>query len=183
MIRPIIKDGDFRTFLDYRSKNPKTAQKTLKPLKTKNTHNLFYLDAHTDISLAEDNIQSLQKHLEDLTQTYPNNRVITLNLANLYLETEAFAKAQALLVSYTRTHPENRLGWALLMQAYYKQRNDLGYHQSSAQLLLIEGKRVQAINALKQARKHANTRLLLERIDAQIDYIEKERLRLIKEFS
>lgn len=169
--------------LDYRNKNAHTAQKTLKPLHKKNTKNLFYLDAHTDIALAQKDVTALEKHLERLVDTHPHNRVFTLNLANLYLETQALSKAENILVKYTRANPDNRLGWSLLMQAYYKQRNDLGYHQSSAQLLLIEGKRVQAINALKQARKYANSRLLLERIDAQIEHIEQERLRLLKEFS
>ena len=68
------------------------------------------------------------------------------------------------------------------MKAYYKQRNDLGCRESSAQLLLIEGNAYASNKCLKTSAKTCKSRLLLERIDAEIEHIEKERLRLIKEF-
>ncbi len=168
---------------DYMHGNAKRAQKELHILLEKEPGNLFYIDVMTDIDIKFKYFKRAQLRLKKQQKMMSNHPVLVLNLANVYLAKGEYSSAQIYLDEYINHFPKSRIAWSLLTQVYYKQRDDLRYHQSKAQLLLIEGRRGQAIASLKQARKYAKTRLVSERIDAQIEQIEKEHHSVTKQFS
>ncbi|HDY92492.1 MAG TPA: M48 family peptidase, partial [Pseudoalteromonas sp.] len=72
--------------------------------------NLFYIDTHTDLLIAQEKADEAVKFLADLNQYRPNNQVITLNYANAALEAEQYELAENILKSFLLEKPDHNLG-------------------------------------------------------------------------
>ncbi|MEN8637719.1 M48 family metalloprotease [Pseudoalteromonas distincta] len=113
--------------------------------------NLFYIDTHTDLLIAQEKAGEAVKFLADLNQYRPNNQVITLNYANAALEAEQYELAENILKSFLLEKPDHNLGKQLLADAYKKQDKLASYHEANADVLAQYGAYLKAADEVQKA--------------------------------
>ncbi|MBH0018407.1 M48 family metalloprotease [Pseudoalteromonas sp. NGC95] len=113
--------------------------------------NLFYIDTHTDLLIAQKKADEAVKFLADLNQYRPNNQVITLNYANSALEAEQYELAENILKSFLLEKPDHNLGKQLLADAYKKQDKLASYHEANADVLAQYGAYLKAADEVQKA--------------------------------
>ncbi|MEL0649060.1 M48 family metalloprotease [Pseudoalteromonas agarivorans] len=113
--------------------------------------NLFYIDTHTDLLIAQKKADEAVKFLADLNQYRPNNQVITLNYANAALEAEQYELAENILKSFLLEKPDHNLGKQLLADAYKKQDKLAAYHEANADVLSQYGAYIKAADEVQKA--------------------------------
>lgn len=113
--------------------------------------NLFYIDTHTDLLIAQEKADEAVKFLADLNQYRPNNQVITLNYANAALEAEQYELAENILKSFLLEKPDHNLGKQLLADAYKKQDKLASYHEANADVLAQYGAYLKAADEVQKA--------------------------------
>ncbi|CAM3053343.1 M48 family metalloprotease [Pseudoalteromonas distincta] len=113
--------------------------------------NLFYIDTHTDLLIAQKKAGEAVKFLADLNQYRPNNQVITLNYANAALEAEQYELAENILKSFLLEKPDHNLGKQLLADAYKKQDKLASYHEANADVLAQYGAYLKAADEIQKA--------------------------------
>ncbi len=113
--------------------------------------NLFYIDTHTDLLIAQKKADEAVKFLADLNQYRPNNQVITLNYANAALEAEQYELAENTLKSFLLEKPNHNLGKQLLADAYKKQDKLAAYHEANADVLSQYGAYIKAADEVQKA--------------------------------
>ena len=113
--------------------------------------NLFYIDTHTDLLIAQEKADEAVKFLADLNQYRPNNQVITLNYDNAALESEQYELAENILKSFLLEKPDHNLGKQLLADAYKKQDKLASYHEANADVLAQYGAYLKAADEVQKA--------------------------------
>ncbi|GAA61874.1 TPR repeat-containing protein VC_2164 [Pseudoalteromonas sp. BSi20652] len=113
--------------------------------------NLFYIDTHTDLLIAQKKADEAVKFLANLNQYRPNNQVITLNYANAALEAEQYELAENILKSFLLEKPDHNLGKQLLADAYKKQDKLAAYHEANADVLAQFGAYLKAADEIQKA--------------------------------
>jgi predicted Zn-dependent protease len=148
------------------------ADKIIGTLIQQDPENLFYIDTATDIALAKENapsaIQMLNKHLSKK----PLNQVITLNLANVYIEDKQFEKAVELLKDFMLVNPEHFLAQQLIAVAYERSGQNMRMRQARAEIGALSGRYEPAIDELQHAynlARSTGSHLEKQRIQARID--------------
>ncbi|WP_338365621.1 M48 family metalloprotease [uncultured Pseudoalteromonas sp.] len=127
------------------------AAEILEPLLAQNPKNLFYIDTHTDLLIAQKKADEAVKFLAELNNYRPNNQVITLNYANAALEAKQFELAENILKSFLLEKPDHNLGKQLLADAYKKQDKLAAYHEANADVLSQYGAYIKAADEIQKA--------------------------------
>ena len=127
------------------------AAEILEPLLAQSPKNLFYIDTHTDLLIAQKKADEAVKFLAELNNYRPNNQVITLNYANAALEAEQFELAENILKSFLLEKPDHNLGKQLLADAYKKQDKLAAYHEANADVLSQYGAYIKAADEIQKA--------------------------------
>ncbi|MEM5514928.1 M48 family metalloprotease [Pseudoalteromonas sp. AS84] len=145
--------------------------------------NLFYIDTHTDLLIAQEKADEAVKFLADLNQYRPNNQVITLNYANAALEAEQYELAENILKSFLLEKPDHNLGKQLLADAYKKQDKLASYHEANADVLAQYGAYLKAADEVQKALNFVESTQLVkqQRLKAlltQYRLLQKELARL-----
>lgn len=158
--RKLIRENNFynKTALNYGlgislldQKKLDEAAPILDELLKSDPKNLFYIDTHTDLLIAQKKAAEAVKFLAALHENRPNNQVITLNYANAALEAEQYDVAVQILKSFLLEKPEHNLGMQLLADAYKKQDNLAAYHEANADVLAQYGAYLKAADEVQKA--------------------------------
>lgn len=158
------------------------ALKLIDGLLENNPGNLFYLDTYTDIAIEmKQNQRAIDKLSAQIVHA-PFNRVLTLNLANVYIKSQQFDKATSLLKDYLLVNPDNMLAYDLLSDAYRSSGQKLEMHQVKAELFALVAAYPRAIDELHSAYNYASDRKIeQQRIRARIEQfrVAQERLQTL----
>lgn len=156
----------------------KQAETILKNLYKQDPKNLFYLDAMTDLNLAQKKYQEAIKRLDKALKIQPDNRVLLINRDYAWIKAGEFKKAQLSLQRYSYKYPDDQNAWSLLRQANEKQGNRHGALAAEAELLALQAKWNNAINNFIQASNLVELGSLDQaRYDARIDQLHLQRSR------
>jgi len=143
-------------------------------------HNLFYLDAMSDLYIAQKHADKAESLLKQALKSAPNNAVITINYANALLKQEKNEEAVKVLQRYTHDNPKDVNGWHLLSEANIhlgKSDEDLA---ARAEILALKANWNKAIQYYTQASQLAELGSLKQaRYDARIDQLMVQRDRFL----
>jgi predicted Zn-dependent protease len=144
----------------------------------KRPENHFYLDLATDVYIALGDYQEAIDMLSPHYQRNPRNAVLSLNLANVYIESGNPERGIEILRDYLLTNKEDILAYQLLSDAYLAHESKGLMHQSKAEVYALVGGYQRAVDELQFAYNYADEdHLTKQRIRARIrqfrDEIEK----------
>ena len=160
LFRKLIRENSFynHTALNYGlgislldQKKLDEAAPILDELLKSDPKNLFYIDTHTDLLIAQNKAAEAVKFLAALYVNRPNNQVITLNYANAAIEAKQYDVAVNILKSFLLEKPEHNLGMQLLADVYKKQENLAAYHEANADVLAQYGAYLKAADEVQKA--------------------------------
>ncbi|MGF1755664.1 M48 family metallopeptidase [Vibrio makurazakiensis] len=170
--------GKALVYLD--SKQLDKAQLILDKLIQNDPLNLFYLDAISDLHIAQKNPEIAVKELKSALTRKPNNAVLTINYANALLEDEKFDESIRVLQRYTHDRPQDTNGWHLLSKANISQANSDEDLAARAEILALQANWNKAIQYYTQASQIAELGSLKQaRYDARIDQLMVQRDRFM----
>ncbi|CAH9057364.1 Beta-barrel assembly-enhancing protease [Pseudoalteromonas sp. CIP111854] len=119
-------------------------------------NNLFYLDAYTDLLIAQQRPEQATKLLQLKHEFRPNNQVLTLNLANAAIEAKQLNMAEKLLKLFLLEKPKHALAKDLLLKVYKEQDDKAAYHEMHASLLAQYGAYLKAADEIQRALNHTD---------------------------
>ncbi len=160
-----------RAVMFMQAKSYDNAHRLVTQLLSQQPANPWFLDLATDVNIGlkqpEQAVKLLTAASADQT-----NPVISVNLANAYLEAKRPTDALKVLNRYTWNYPDDPIGWDLMVKA----TGDLGMTNEQrfdqAQGLALSGQIDQAIRALSDASGQEKTgSLAQQRYDARIDQL------------
>ena len=155
------------------------AKEILESLKEKDTNNLFYVDALTDVYIALKLFDSAISMLTDLSLLMPNNRVISLNLGNALEKSKRYDEAIVVLQDFLLVSPENFLAYDMLTTIYQKQKNKGLMHVNKAEVYALLGIYNKAIDELQTSYNFVEEQPLLQkRIKARILQFQEQQNKL-----
>lgn len=156
------------------------ADKILQELLSRDRNNHFYLDAMSDLYIAQKKPELAQSVLEKAMAATPNNAVITINYANVLIKREKNEEAIRVLQRYTHDYPNDVNGWHLLSEANIhlgRSDEDLA---ARAEILALKANWNKAIQYYTQASQLAELGSLKQaRYDARIDQLMVQRERFL----
>lgn len=163
----------------YESEKYTKSAEIIDQLLENDPENMFYIDTATDIGLALEQYEQVINMLTTQAARTPRNRVVSLNLANTYIQNEQIEKATRLLKDYLLVDPDNLLAMQMLADAYGESRQLLEMHQSKAEVYALVAAYPRAIDELQNAYNFAGDRQLeKQRIRARIDQLRDAQDRL-----
>ncbi|MFA0443083.1 hypothetical protein BCU70_22365 [Vibrio sp. 10N.286.49.C2] len=179
---PAIKDsfeyGKALVYLDNNQLDKSEAILT-KLLRSRPNDN-FYLDATSDLYIAQGKPEKAVQLMEKALKTKPNNPVITLNYANALLASQQLDKTVQVLQRYTHEHPDDTNGWHLLSEANIKLSNSDGDLAARAEIMALNAQWDKSIQLYSQASQLATLGSLKQaRYDARIDQLLVQRDRFM----
>lgn len=138
-------------------------------------HNLFVVDVLTDLDLSDRSFHAAVSRLQGLYQRMPRNRVVIINLANAYLQSDQPRQARDLLTAHLRQAPGSLPALSLLTEAQIRLNDRCAALQTQGELLELEGGHNLATARLNEALQICDGRLERERIKARIVQIAQQR--------
>ena len=171
---PSFNYGRALVHLDNKKLNK--AEPLLMNLLKKDPNNLFYLDAMSDLYLAQQHPEKAINMLETALKSNPQNKVLLINYANALLEDKQDAKALRVLQRYTHDHPDDTNGWQLLSKANHALGHSDEELAARAEILALQAGWNKAIQYYSEASKIAELGSLKQaRYDARIDQLMIQR--------
>ncbi|MGF1743805.1 beta-barrel assembly-enhancing protease [Vibrio minamisatsumaniensis] len=175
---PSLEYGQALVYLD--SKKLDKAEPILTKLINSDPTNVFYLDAISDLHIAQKKPETAIKELKSALARQPNNPVLTINYANALIENEDLQEAVRVLQRYTHDNPNDTNGWHLLS----KVNTSLGHSDEDlaarAEILALQAQWNKAIQYYTQASQIAELGSLKQaRYDARIDQLMIQRERFL----
>ncbi|WP_200807705.1 beta-barrel assembly-enhancing protease [Vibrio mangrovi] len=173
----ILAASDYGTALVYLdNKQYDKAAPILASLLKDDPQNHFYLDAASDLYIAQGKAkQSVQLLAQALKQS-PHNSVLTINYANALMKAKQYQDAIQVLQRYSHDHPEDANGWSLLSEANSHTGNQQEEFAARAELFALKADWDQAIQYYTRAGQLAKLGSLEQaRYDARIDQLITQR--------
>ncbi|KFA97237.1 beta-barrel assembly-enhancing protease [Vibrio sp. ER1A] len=156
------------------------AEAILDKLLKKDPNNNFYLDAASDLYIAQKQPEKAAELMKEVLTVKPNNPVITINYANALLKGEKYKDAIQVLQRYTHEHPNDTNGWHLLSEANIKLGNSAEDLAARAEILALNAQWDKSIQLYSQASQLAELGSLKQaRYDARIDQLLVQRDRFM----
>jgi predicted Zn-dependent protease len=173
-LKPAIDYGT--ALVDFNANRTAKAEATLITLLKSDPMNHFYLDALSDVYIAQDKHEQAVTMLKNALSQSPKNGVLTVNLANVLIKKQDFAEATKLLQRYTHDAADSTIGWQLLAESSAK----LGYEHEElaarAEIFALKSDWNQAIQYYTQASQLTELGSLTQaRYDARIDQLLLQR--------
>ncbi len=137
--------------------------------------NLFVIDLRADLNLAQKNYAKAISALQSALKKRPRSAVITLNLANTYLQSGRAQNCVDLLENFTDRHPNHILALDLLSQAYAKTGDQCSLLQSRGELFALYANYGKSIYMFNQALNTCSNNLIQERIKARVAQLANQR--------
>ncbi len=179
---PALKDAfDYGRALVYLDTNKlDQAQSLLEALQQKAPNNNYYLDALTDLYIAQQQPKKAQAMLDAALKINPKNPVLTINYANALIEDKQNQPAVRVLQRYTHDNPDDVNGWQLLSEANARLGNNAEDLAARAEILALKADWNKSIQYYTQASKIAELGSLEQaRYDARIDQLMAQRDRFM----
>lgn len=177
-IMPSFDYGRALVHLD--NKRLSEAEPLLKKLLQQDPGNPFYLDAMTDLYIAQKKPQKAVDMLSSALKRNPQNNVLTINYANALLEAKKDEEAVRILQRYTHDNPEDTNGWHLLSKGNHALGNNDEELAARAEILALRANWNKAIQYYSEASKIAELGSLKQaRYDARIDQLMIQRDRFM----
>ena len=163
----------------FEDKQTKQALQLLETLRQGDKNNLFYIDALTDVYLANDQADSAIKMLEQLNLFMPNNQVVSLNYANALLSVKNYDLAAEILQDFLLVNPGNFIAYDILT-TLYRSQGKLGLmHMNKAEVLALLGGYSKAVDELQTSYTLLEAQPLLQkRVKARILQFQEQENRL-----
>ena len=152
----------------FELKQTQEAHDILVRLRGEDKNNLFYVDALSDVYIAQKAYDKAIAMLSELNLLMPKNQVIALNLANVYKEAGKYEEAAQLLQDFLVVQPGHFIAYDLLTTTYRKQGKQAQMHISKGEVFALLGAYPRAIDELQTAYTHTEDRLLQKRIKARV---------------
>lgn len=177
-LQPAFQYGKALVHLD--NKQLDQASTILHKLIEQQPGNHFYIDAMSDLYIAQNQADKAEALLLKALKSAPNNAVISINYANSLVKQEKNAEAIKVLQRYTHENPNDVNGWHLLSQASIH----LGFSDEDlaarAEILALKANWNKAIQYYTQASQLAELGSLKQaRYDARIDQLMVQRDRFL----
>lgn len=177
-IQPAFQYGKALVHLD--NNQLEEASAILTKLIQQHPDNLFYLDAMSDLFIAQKQPEKAVSMLEKALKAAPNNAVITINYANALLKQEKNEEAVKVLQRYTHDNPKDVNGWHLLSEANIHLGASDEDLAARAEILALKANWNKAIQYYTQASQLAELGSLKQaRYDARIDQLMVQRDRFL----
>lgn len=177
-IKPAMQYGRALVYLDNQQLDK--AAPILEKLRKQDSNNRFYLDALSDLYIAQNKPEKASKMLEHALKSEPNNPVLMINYANSLLVQEKYQQAIRILQRYTHENGNDVNGWHLLSEANIKLGNSQEDLAARAEILALKANWSKAIQYYTQAGQMAELGSLEQaRYDARIDQLMVQRDRFM----
>lgn len=177
-LNPSFEYGKALVYLD--TKKLDLAEPILLKLLKSDPENNFYLDAVSDLYIAQKQPEKAITLLEKSLKAKPSNSVLTINLANALLKKEQYQEAIRILQRYTHDNPDDVNGWGLLSEANIRIGSSDEDLAARAEILALKANWNKAIQYYSQASQLAELGSLKQaRYDARIDQLMIQRDRFI----
>jgi predicted Zn-dependent protease len=163
----------------FENKEMDKAQTILEELRVIDKNNLFYVDALTDIYIANNRISDAIEMLSYLNLLMPNNQVVSLNYANALLKSKKYDESAQLLHDFLIVSPGNFIAYDLLTTLYREQGRMGLMHINKAEMLALLGAYAKAVDELQTGYSFFETKPLQQRrIKARILQFQEQENRL-----
>ncbi len=163
----------------FEDKKTVKALQILEVLRKDDKNNLFYVDALTDVYIANQQTIKAIKMLERLNLFMPNNQVISLNYANALISAKKYDQAAQILQDFLLVHPGSFIAYDLLTTLYRSQGNMGLMHMNKAEVFALLGAFSKAVDELQTSYTFLEEQPLMQkRIKARILQFQEEENRL-----
>ncbi|WP_232771230.1 M48 family metalloprotease [Colwellia sp. 75C3] len=163
----------------FEDKQTIEALQLLEALKQKDKSNLFYVDALTDVYIANDQATKAVKMLEQLNLFMPNNQVVSLNYANALLKVKEYDLAAQILQDFLLVNPGNFIAYDILTTLYRTQKKTGLMHMSKAEVFALLGAYPKAVDELQTSYGFLEEQPLMQRrVKARILQLQEQENRL-----
>ncbi|WP_252730733.1 M48 family metalloprotease [Colwellia sp. E2M01] len=163
----------------FENKQNEEALELLETLLKYDRNNLFYVDAITDVYIANDQTQNALAMLNQLNMLMPNNQVVSLNYANALISAKQYDDAEQVLKDYLLTNSDNFIAYDLLT-TLYRSNKKLGLmHMYKAEIFALLGGYAKAVDELQTSYAMLEDRPLMQkRVKARIIQLQEDEKRL-----
>ena len=163
----------------YEDKQTIEAQHVLETLIKNDPHNLFYVDALTDVYLSNQKADKALAMLKNINLFMPNNQVVSLNYANALVTVKKYDDAAQILQDFLAVNKNNFIAYDLLTKLYSAQ-NKLGLmHMNKAEVYALLGGYAKAVDELQTSYNFLEKQPLMQkRVKARILQFQEEEKRL-----
>jgi predicted Zn-dependent protease len=169
-LEPALEYG--RALVHINANRTEKAEMLLEKLLNSDPENHFYLDALSDVYIAEKKYDQAISTLTNALNQSPKNSVLTINLANVLLKKQDYAGATKLLQRYTHDDPNSTIGWQLLAESSANLGNEDEELAARAEIFALKSDWNQAIQYYTQASQLTELGSLTQaRYDARIDQL------------
>ena len=179
--RYVIKEAaQYGLALSYfENKQTAQAQKLLVDLISEDKNNLFYVDALTDVYIANNQTEKALSMLKQLNLFMPNNQVVSLNYANALLSDKNYDLSAQVLQDFLLVNPGNFIAYDLLTSLYRSQGKIGLMHMNKAEVFALLGAYSKAVDELQTSYTFLEEQPLMQkRIKARILQFQEQESRL-----
>ncbi len=163
----------------FENKQTHEALQLLETLERNDKDNLFYVDALTDVYLANNQADKAIKMLERLNLFMPNNQVVSLNYANALLSVKEYDLAAQILQDFLSVNPGNFIAYDILTTLYRTQEKTGLMHMSKAEVYALLGAYPKAVDELQTSYAFLDEQPLMQkRVKARILQLQEQENRL-----
>lgn len=142
---------------------------------------------HTAIIVAKADIEAKNQALDNAIQqlrtalnTQPKNHILTLRLAELFMEAGRYTECEQLLTEHTKIKPKNPYTWYLLAEVHGLAGHILEVHKARAEYFILHGiydkAEIQLRNAIQLMGDNFQARARLEQRLIDVKNLQKEKL-------
>jgi predicted Zn-dependent protease len=163
----------------FENKQTVQALNILETLRKSDKNNLFYIDALTDVYIANNQADAAIKMLERLNLFMPNNQVVSLNYANALLSVKNYDLATQILQDFLLVNPGNFIAYDILTTLYRAQGKKGLMHMSKAEVLALLGAYSKAVDELQTSYTFLEEQPLMQkRVKARVLQFQEQESRL-----
>lgn len=142
-------------------------------------HNLFYVDALTDVYIANNQAEKAIAMLKELNLYKPNNQVVSLNYANALLSDKQFVQAEQVLQDFLLVNKESFIAYDLLIKLYRTQKKTGLMHMNKAEIYALLGAYNKAVDELQTSYAFFDEQpIMKKRIKARVLQFQEQEKRL-----
>ncbi len=163
----------------FEDKQTVNALHILQTLKKNDKNNLFYIDALTDVYIANNQVDKAIEMLEQLNLFMPNNQVISLNYGNALIKAKEYDLSVQVLQDFLLINPGNFIAYDLLSTIYRLQGKVGLMHMNNAEILALLGAYSKAIDELQTSYGFLEEEPLMQkRVKARVLQLQEQESRL-----
>lgn len=142
-------------------------------------HNLFYVDAITDVYIANKQTQKAIDMLKELNLYMPNNQVVSLNYANALMSAKQTATAEQILQDFLIVNPGSFIAYDLLTKMYRSEGKKGLMHMNKAEVFALLGAYSKAVDELQTSYDFFTEQPIMQkRVKAKILQFQEQENRL-----